>query len=68
MNVVLLFLLILLGTGKGNLLIYNKTKKQKIPVVGKNSKRICCGHWSLGGNKLVLGAEDKSLTISNEKT
>ena len=66
MNVILLFLLILLGTGKGNLLIYNKTKKQKIPVVGKHSKRICCGHWSLGGNKLVLGAEDKSLTISNE--
>ena len=54
------------GTAKGNLLLYNKTKKQKIPVLGKHSKRICCGAWSLGGNKLVLGSDDKSLTISND--
>ena len=54
------------GTSKGNLLIYNKTKKQKVPVVGKHSKRITCGSWSRGGNKLALGAEDRSLTISNE--
>ena len=53
-------------TAKGNLLIYNKTKKQKIPVVGKHSKRITCGSWSRGGNKLALGADDRSLTISNE--
>ena len=55
-----------IGTAKGNLLIYNKVKKQKIPVLGKHSKRILCGCWSQGGNKLVLGSEDKSLTISNE--
>lgn len=54
------------GTAKGNLLLYNKTKKQKIPVLGKHSKRISCGAWSNGGNKLVLGSDDKSLTISNE--
>lgn len=54
------------GTAKGNLLIYNKSKKQKIPVLGKHSKRISCGGWSRGGNKLVLGSEDRSLTISNE--
>jgi len=28
-----------IGTIKGALLIYNKTKKQKIPIVGKHSKR-----------------------------
>lgn len=55
-----------IGTAKGNLLIYNKTKKQKIPVVGKHAKKICTGAWSLEGNKLVLGSEDKTLTISNE--
>ena len=55
-----------IGTAKGNLLIYNKVKKQKIPVVGKHSKRISCGSWSYGGNKLVLGADDKTLTVSND--
>lgn len=55
-----------IGTAKGNLLIYNKTKKQKIPIIGKHSKKISCGMWSNGGNKLVLGSDDKNLTISNE--
>jgi WD repeat-containing protein 19 len=51
---------------KGNLLIYNKSRKQKIPIVGKHSKRITCGNWSLTGNKLVLASDDKTLTISND--
>ena len=55
-----------IGTVKGALLIYNKTKKQKIPIVGKHSKRINCGCWSNNGNKLVLGSDDKNITISNE--
>jgi WD repeat-containing protein 19 len=54
------------GTGKGNLLIYNKTKKQKIPIIGKHGKRISCGSWSKSGNKLALGSDDKNLTISND--
>eukprot|EP00981_Chlorochromonas_danica_P005015 scaffold1001_cov188-Ochromonas_danica.AAC.4 len=54
------------GTEKGSLLIYNKSRKQKIPVVGKHSKRITCGAWSEGGNKLVLGANDRTVTVSNE--
>jgi WD repeat-containing protein 19 len=55
-----------IGTAKGSLLIYNKTRKQKIPVVGKHSKMITCGSWSKTGNKLVLGSDDRTLTISNE--
>lgn len=54
------------GTAKGNLLIYHKTKKQKIPIVGKHAKKISCGSWSASGNRLVLGSEDKTLTVSNE--
>lgn len=50
----------------GSLLIYNKVRRQKIPIVGKHSKRIGCGAWSKGGNKLVLGSDDRTLTISNE--
>lgn len=55
-----------IGTAKGNLLIYNKDKKQKFPIVGKHGKKICCGAWTKKGNKLVLGSEDKTLTISSE--
>lgn len=55
-----------IGTMKGSLMIYNKSKKQKSPVVSKHSKKITCGIWSGRGNKLVLGSEDRSLTVSNE--
>lgn len=55
-----------IGTAKGSVLIYNSQRKQKIPIVGKHSKRITCGAWSRGGNKLVLGSDDRTLTISNE--
>ena len=55
-----------IGTAKGNLLIYNKVQKKKVPVVGKHAKRIVCGGWSNGGNKLVLGSDDRTITISNE--
>jgi WD repeat-containing protein 19 len=54
-----------IGTMKGNMLLYNKDKKQKIPIVGKHAKRITCGAWSAVGNRLVLGSDDKTLTISN---
>lgn len=54
------------GTLKGNLLIYNKQTKKKIPIVGKHAKKINCGSWSKTGNKLVLGSDDKTITISND--
>lgn len=54
------------GTAKGNLLIYNKSKKQKIPIVGKHSKAITCGDWSCKGNRLILGSDDNNITVSNE--
>ncbi|CAM9307951.1 unnamed protein product [Choristocarpus tenellus] len=53
------------GTAKGNLLIYNKNTRKKIPVLGKHPRRITCGAWSLD-NKLALGSVDCSLTVSNE--
>ena len=55
-----------IGTAKGNLLIYNKQQKKKVPVVGKHAKRIICGGWSNTGNRLVLGSDDRTITVSNE--
>lgn len=39
-----------IGGGKGNLMLYNKNTRKKVPVMGKHSKRIVCGAW----NKYVL--------------
>lgn len=58
--------LLAVGTGRGNLAIYNhRSGKRPTPVLGKHSKRITCGAWS-AQNLLALGSEDKSFSLSNE--
>ncbi|XP_017073272.1 WD repeat-containing protein 19 isoform X2 [Drosophila eugracilis] len=58
--------LLAVGTGRGNLAIYNhRSGKRSTPVLGKHSKRITCGAWS-AQNLLALGSEDKSFSLSNE--
>jgi WD repeat-containing protein 19 len=34
--------------------------------MGKHPRRICSGAWTAAANNLVLGSEDKTLTVSNE--
>jgi WD repeat-containing protein 19 len=51
------------GTGKGNVLIYNDTLGKKIPIMGKHTRKITCGAWNDQG-RLVLGGDDKQVTIS----
>lgn len=58
--------LLAVGTAKGNLLIYNRQTSRKISVLGKHTKRITCGCWSIE-NLLALGGEDKMITISNQE-
>uniref|UniRef100_A0A8C3Y0S9 WD repeat domain 19 n=1 Tax=Catharus ustulatus TaxID=91951 RepID=A0A8C3Y0S9_CATUS len=58
--------LLAVGTTKGNLLIYNHQTSRKISVLGKHTKRITCGCWSIE-NLLALGGEDKMITISNQE-
>lgn len=53
------------GTAKGNILMYNKKTRKKIPVLGKHPRRITCGAWG-ETNKLVLGSVDSTLTVSSE--
>ncbi|KAK9399187.1 WD repeat-containing protein 19 [Crotalus adamanteus] len=58
--------LLVAGTAKGNVLIYNRQTSRKIPILGKHTKRITCGCWS--NEKLIaLGGEDKLITISNHE-
>ena len=52
------------GSAKGNLLIYNHQTSRKIPILGKHTKKITCGAWN-SDNLLALGADDKSISISN---
>lgn len=53
------------GTAKGNLLMYNKKTRKKIPVLGKHPRHIVCGAWS-DTNQLVLGSVDNTLTVSSD--
>ncbi|DAZ95514.1 TPA: LOW QUALITY PROTEIN: hypothetical protein N0F65_001853, partial [Lagenidium giganteum] len=55
-----------IGTQKGNLILYSKATRKMVPVLGKHSKKITCGAWN-SGDQLVLGSEDKMLTVSNVK-
>lgn len=56
--------LLAVGTGKGNLLLYNHQTSRKIPIIGKHTKKITCGCWN-AENMLALGSEDRILTLSN---
>ncbi|GLE04386.1 hypothetical protein PINS_up015725 [Pythium insidiosum] len=55
-----------IGTQKGNLVLYSKASRKIVPVLGKHSKRITCGAWN-AADILVLGSEDRMLTVSNAK-
>ena len=51
------------GTAKGNLVLYQKSNRKKIPIKGKHSGAVHCGAWTSDG-RLVMGGEDRTLTIS----
>jgi len=54
-----------IGTQKGNLLIFNRSTKKKIPILAKHPRAITCGSWSKT-NQLCLGSDDCTMTLSNE--
>lgn len=56
-----------IGTGKGNLQMYNSITRKKTPFLGKHPKDVVCGDWSQdddGKNELVLGSSDGTITLS----
>lgn len=54
---------LVVGTGRGNVLIYNEKQGKKIPIMGKHTRKITCGCWN-GEGKLALGSEDRQVTVS----
>jgi len=54
------------GTGKGNLLLYNSETRKSQLIAGKHSKRIACGTWNRE-NKLALASLDRFLSINDDK-
>ena len=37
---------LVVGTAKGNVLVYNRHTRKKVPVLGKHPRKIVCGAWS----------------------
>jgi len=54
------------GSGKGNLIIYNRRTTRMNPLLGKHSKKITAGAWN-SANQLALASEDKTITLSTEQ-
>jgi WD repeat-containing protein 19 len=53
-----------IGTDKGNLLLYRKDNRKKIPIMGRHSKKIVSGAWSKD-DQLFLGGEDNVLSTTS---
>eukprot|EP00882_Tetradesmus_deserticola_P026285 GHRQ01028963.1.p1 GENE.GHRQ01028963.1~~GHRQ01028963.1.p1 ORF type:complete len:117 (-),score=24.27 GHRQ01028963.1:372-722(-) len=53
-----------IGTVKGNLQLYYTREQRRTPIVGKHTKRVCCGVWS--GSLLAMAAFDKTV-ISGQR-
>ncbi|CAH8850820.1 unnamed protein product [Trichobilharzia szidati] len=55
---------LVIGTNKGNLVIYNHKTLKKISLLGKHTRKITCAVWNRK-NILALASEDKSITVNS---
>jgi WD repeat-containing protein 19 len=56
------------GSGKGNLIIYNRQTMRMNPLLGKHSKKIACGAWTgWKKNELALASDDKTVSLNSDK-
>ncbi|XP_018332353.1 WD repeat-containing protein 19 isoform X2 [Agrilus planipennis] len=56
--------MVAIGSKKGNVCLYDHTTSKCTPIIGKHSKEITCGGWN-ADKILILGSEDKTLSLSN---
>jgi WD repeat-containing protein 19 len=57
---------LVVGTGRGNVTIFNKSTMKKLAIVGKHSKKITCGGWHPLENVFACGSEDRTVTVNTE--
>jgi WD repeat-containing protein 19 len=58
---------LVIGTARGNMMIYNKRTMKKQTVMGKHSKKVTCGVWHAQDNIFACGSEDKTVSVSDEQ-
>ncbi|KAL0039283.1 hypothetical protein WJX79_001413 [Trebouxia sp. C0005] len=51
------------GTSKGNLVLYNLVRYQKVPIMGKHTRAVACAAWN-NTEILAMGATDKQVTLT----
>ncbi|KAL0053124.1 hypothetical protein WJX82_001225 [Trebouxia sp. C0006] len=51
------------GTSKGNLVLYNLARYQKLPIMGKHTRAVACAAWN-NTEILAMGATDKQVTLT----
>ncbi|MCJ1241738.1 WD repeat-containing protein 19, partial [Varicellaria rhodocarpa] len=49
-----------IGTSKGNLVLYNVGRYQKVPFMGKHTRAVLCAAWS-NTDILAMGGSDKQV-------
>jgi len=52
------------GTNRGNLILYHKQTRKRVPISGLHSKKIVNGAWNVE-NKLALCGLDKMVSVSD---
>ena len=48
-----------LGTSKGNVVLYNHAQRRKVPIMGKHTRSVTCGAWSVGGLLALAGKDNQ---------
>ena len=54
-----------IGTGRGELMLYDRTLRSCWFAAARHKKRITCGAWNASSNQFAFASDDRQITICN---